>query len=79
MKPKRFAAIASRVTGFQPYRGAAGYRERFFIAELDENHQVVKRLSAAFDTQIEGMAAWMRRQVRSARLVREITLVSVEV
>lgn len=57
-----------------PYRGAIGLGDRFYLAELDDLHQVVRRASPIYSTQIEAVIAWTRRRDRRLRLVREITV-----
>lgn len=56
------------------YRGTGGLADHFYLAELNDLHQVVRRASPTYSTQLEGVLAWARRRDRKLRLVREITV-----
>lgn len=60
-----------------PYRGAAGLSERYFLALLDRDYQVVARASPTFATLPEAMRAWRSRRDRRARLVRMLNVLEV--
>lgn len=57
-----------------PYRGAAGLRDRFYLAELDEDQQVIRRVSPYYGDQVSAVIAWSSRRDRRTRLVREISI-----
>lgn len=54
-----------------PYRGTAGLRVRYYLAELDELNRVVRRASPFYTREGDGVLAFVQREDRSLRLVRE--------
>jgi hypothetical protein len=56
------------------YRGAAGFREHFYLAELDEDHQVVRRVGPTYTDAGQALIAYAHRADPRLRLVREITV-----
>lgn len=60
-----------------PYRGTSGATERYYLAELDEMHRVIRQASPTYGTQVEALMAWAKRRERGLRLVKESLFVEV--
>jgi len=72
---KRFtrrSGVFAKPVNSTPYRGAAGLRDRFYLAVTDDDHQVIRRVSCYYDDQVSAVIAWSSRRDRRVRLVREI-------
>jgi hypothetical protein len=54
------------------YRGTAGLREVYFLAELDADYQVIARVGPTYHHAAEALIAYARRTDPKLRLVREI-------
>lgn len=61
-----------RATPASPYRGAGGFSETYFLAELDRDQQVIRREPGNYRTQLEALLAWTKCRDRRLRLVRDV-------
>ncbi len=68
---------APRRTSASRYFGAAGSRERYYLALLSNENEIIRQVSSCYATYGEAIIAWMRRRDPRARLIRELTFLDV--
>ena len=68
---------APRRASVARYFGAAGSRERYYLALLNNENEIIRRVSGDFASYPEAIIAWVRRRDPRARLIREATFLDV--